>query len=686
MAKETVQQEIEQLRRQIEHHDYLYYVLDAPEISDAEYDRLFRRLQELEQAHPELTTPESPTQKVGGRPSKSFAHLAHSLPMYSLDNAFDLQEWQNYVRRIQRLLPDEEIWFWVDPKLDGLAVEIIYEGGIFSAACTRGDGYIGEDVTSSLRTVRNLPLRLRQEGTVPEYLEVRGEIIINVQDFERLNQEQAAQGKKTFANPRNAAAGSVRQLDPNITAARPLRFIAYGSGLVRWADPGQEWRTQERIMSGLRDLGLRIPPGARLCKHHQEVRDYFQDLDRLRQKLPFSIDGMVAKVNSLEQQDRLGSTARAPRWAIALKFKAEQAVTLLEDIQVQVGRTGVLTPVAKLRPVQVGGVTVSRATLHNQDEIQAKDVRIRDQVLVQRAGDVIPEVVRPLPEKRTGREKIFQFPEKCPVCQGKVDRLPGEVAYRCLNISCPARLTQGLKHFVSKSGLDIEGVGQKWIEIFVQKGLVQSPADLFRLKQEDLLPLERMGPKLAQNMIQSLQEAKTRASLEKLISALGIRLVGEQTARVLAQYFANLDELANADQQSLTRIQDIGPEIAASIKSFFQNPSNQKLVQELREVGLWPVSKKDKKQESQPGQLPLQGKRFVLTGSLESMPRSRAKALLEQAGGKVQDSVSRQVDFLVAGSNPGSKLDKARDFGVEILGEQEFLSLLPRQEEQGVDA
>ncbi len=684
MAQETAQHEMEDLRRQIEHHDYLYYVLDAPEISDAEYDRLFRRLQELEQAHPELISPESPTQKVGGQPSKSFAHRSHSLPMYSLDNAFDIQEWRDYVQRIQRLLPEEEVWFWVDPKLDGLAVEIIYEGGVFQAASTRGDGYTGEDVTPNLRTVRNIPLRLRQEAYVPEYLEVRGEVIINDQDFERLNQEQLAQGKKAFANPRNAAAGSVRQLDPNITAARPLRFMAYGIGLVRWAESRQEWNTQEKIMHGLKQLGLRIPPGARLCRSWQEVSEYFQDLDKLRQEMPFSIDGMVAKVNSLQQQQRLGSTARAPRWAIALKFKAEQAVTLLQDIQVQVGRTGVLTPVAKLQPVQVGGVTVSRATLHNQDEIQAKDVRIADQVLVQRAGDVIPEVVRPLPEKRTGEERSFQFPEECPVCGGKVDRLPGEVAFRCLNISCPARLVQGLKHFVSKSGLDIEGVGQKWIEIFVQKGLVQSPVDLFRLQEQDLLHLERMGTKLARNIIQSLQQAKERATLEKLISALGIRLVGKQTARVLSQHFADLQELAEADLESLTRIQDVGPEIAASIKSFFNNPRNKKLMQELREEGLWPVSKKKTPQQSS-RESALQGKRFVLTGSLENMPRSRAKTLLEQAGARVQDSVSRQVDYVVAGSNPGSKLDKARDLGVKIVGEQEFLALLPGQEEQGVD-
>ncbi|MFW6178177.1 MAG: NAD-dependent DNA ligase LigA [Desulfohalobiaceae bacterium] len=684
MAKETVQQEIEQLRSRIERHDYLYYVLDSPEISDFEYDRLFRRLQELEQNHPELIIPESPTQKVGGQPSKSFAHLSHSLPMYSLDNAFDLQEWQDYVQRIQRLLPGEEIWFWVDPKLDGLAVEIIYENGVFSAASTRGDGYVGEDITANMRTVRNLPLRLRQETVVPEYLEARGEVIINNQDFEHLNREYLNQGKKAFANPRNAAAGSVRQLDSNITAARPLRFMAYGIGLVRWADSRLQWRTQEKIMLGLRDLGLRIPPGAKLCKEHQEVSRYFQDLDGLRQEMPFSVDGMVAKVNSLEQQKRLGSTARAPRWAIALKFKAEQAVTQLQDIQVQVGRTGVLTPVAKLQPVKVGGVTVSRATLHNQDEIQAKDVRIGDQVLVQRAGDVIPEVVRPLPEKRTGEERSFQFPEECPVCGGKVDRLPGEAAYRCLNISCPARLIQGLKHFVSKSGLDIEGVGQKWMEIFVQQGLVQSPADLFRLREGDLLSLERIGPKLAQNMIQALQEAKEKASLEKLISALGIRLVGKQTARLLSQRFKDLGDLAQADQQTLTQIQDIGPEIAASIKSFFNNPRNQNLLQELRKIGLWPVSQKAKgKKASQ--ELPLQGKRFVLTGSLKAMPRNRARALLEQAGAKVQDSVSRQVDYLVAGSNPGSKLDKARSLGVHILGEQELQALLPRQEEQGVD-
>lgn len=684
MAEEALQKKAQNLRRQIEYHDYLYYVLDEPEITDAEYDELFRQLLELEKAYPELTTQDSPTQKVGGRPSKAFAHLEHSLPMYSLDNIFDLEEWQAYVHRLQRLLPGEDLWFWVDPKLDGLAVEVIYEHGLFQAASTRGDGIIGEEVTANMRTLRNLPLRLRSAAVWPDYLEVRGEVIITVQDFERLNQNQLAQNKKAFANSRNAAAGSVRQLDPNITAARPLRFLAYGIGLVRWPDSLQHWRTQAQIMHGLRDLGLSIPPEAGLCKHWTEVGRYFENLDGLRRKLPFSIDGVVAKVNSLEQQERLGSTARAPRWAVALKFKATQVKTIIEDIRVQVGRTGVLTPVARLRPVQVSGVTVSRATLHNQDEILAKDIRIGDQVLVQRAGDVIPEVVAPLTEKRTGQERVFYFPEHCPVCQGKVDRLPGEAAYRCLNISCPAKLLQGLKHFVSKAGLDVEGVGQKWIEIFVQKGLIQTPADLFRLEEKDLLPLERMGPKLAQKILQALQQAKETASLDKLISALGIRLVGTQTARTLGNYFADLEQLALTDEQTLQQIKDIGPEVAASIKAFFSNPQNQKLIKDFKQVGLWPASQGQKVQEA--STRPLQDRKFVFTGSMQSMTRSRAKKAVEMAGGSVQESLSKQVDYLVAGANPGSKLDKASDLGVEILHEQDFLTLLPRQEEQGVDS
>jgi len=673
MVETNFQDRAEELRRQIEYHNYRYYVLDNPVISDAEYDQLFRELQDLEKNYPELIVPYSPTQRVGGPPAEEFVHRAHTVPMYSLENAFDLEEWHNYLQRIRKLLPGEEINFWVDPKLDGLAVEIIYENGKYQAAATRGDGYTGEEVTANMRTVRNLPLQLQKNHDL-EYLEVRGETIINLKDFERLNRQQLEENKKPFANPRNLAAGSIRQLDPKVTAQRPLRFIAYGVGQVRWKSRNTVWKTQAEIANGLKDLGLTTAPRAKLCTQASEVEQYYQNLGRIRDNMPFEIDGMVVKVNDLDQQRRLGTTARAPRWSIALKFKAVQAETKLKDIQVQVGRTGALTPVAKLSPVSIGGVTVSKATLHNEDEIRAKDLKIGDTVIVQRAGEVIPEVVRPVIEKRTGQEKDFFFPKYCPVCHSKVSRLQGEVAYRCLNVSCPAKLIQELIHFVSKAGLDIEGLGNKWIEIFVNKGLVKTPADLFRLKKEDLLQLERMGSKSADNMLKALEEAKQKADLPKLLAALGIRFVGDQTAKVLAEHFRDLDELARADKESLQEIKDIGPEIAESIRKFFTNEQNQKLLQDFKQIGLWPVSRQEPDKNKQ---VPtnLKDKKFIFSGRLQQLTRSQAQEKVEQFGGKVVGSMSKNVDYLVVGENPGSKLDKARDLGVRVINEQEFLDL-----------
>jgi len=663
-----------ELRELIEHHNYCYYVLDQPEISDPEYDALFEELLQLEQEHPELQVPHSPTQRVGGQPSEAFTSREHRLPMYSLDNIFEPSEWQTYLERVHRLLPGERIQFWVDPKLDGLAVEVIFQDGVFAAAATRGDGKTGEDVSQNMRTVRNLPLQLMGEGPQPAYLEVRGEVVMTFRDFERLNRSQAEQGVKLFANPRNAAAGSVRQLDPRITSRRPLRFFAYGIGEVQWASSRErQWTEQAEVMRGLKDLGLSIAPEADLFQDPDEVLEYFQELSAGRSSLPFEIDGIVAKVNSLDQQRRLGATARAPRWAIALKFKAAQAETVLENIEVQVGRTGVLTPVARLKPVNVGGVTVSRATLHNEDEIRAKDLKVGDPVLVQRAGDVIPEVIRPLPEKRTGQEKEFHFPGHCPVCGSEVARLPGEVALRCMNMSCPAKLVQGLIYFVSKAGLDIEGLGRKWIETLVEQGLIKGPADIFRLRKEDLLGLERMGDKLADNLLGAIDEARQRATLESLISALGIQLVGRQTASILSRQFPDLQALAEADQDSLVRLKDIGPEIATSIRTFFANPQNQRLLQDLKDVGLWPRSGPE--EEKQAGTR-LSGLRFVFTGRLESLSRQQAREQVQKAGGEVGDSISKNVDYVVAGEDPGNKLDRARKLGVEILNEEGFADLL----------
>jgi DNA ligase (NAD+) len=678
MNREDIASRAERLRRLLEYHNYRYYVLDAPEISDAEYDGMFRELQDLEERHPELRVPYSPTQRIGAEPSEAFRHLGHSLPMSSLDNAFDLEEWDSYVERLRRLLPGESFGFWVDPKLDGLAVEIIYERGNYSAACTRGDGYTGEEVTRNMRTIRNLPLQLPvgedADQDVPEYLEVRGEVIMSLPDFQRLNRQQAERGRRLFANPRNAAAGSVRQLDPGITASRPLRFFAYGVGLVRWPDGTDRWLTQERIMRGLTALGLSTVPHAGLCRDSEEVKDYFSRLEAGRIHLAYETDGVVAKVNSLDQQERLGSTARAPRWAMAIKFRAEQAETRLRDIQVQVGRTGALTPVALLEPVSVGGVTVSRATLHNEDEIRAKDLLIGDQVIVQRAGDVIPEVVRPLPEKRTGAEREFRFPEKCPSCGGRVDRLPGEVAHRCLNSSCPAQIKQALIHFVSKSGLDIEGLGNKWIEALVDRGYVEDFADLFHLNKDQLVRMERMGDKLAQNILDAVERARRQADLQRLISALGIRLVGSETARVLASHYADLDQLRAASEEELQQIPDIGPEIAASIRSYFANPANKRVLDKLKQAGLWPGSKQER--ESLEQSAPLRGKRLIFTGRLGGLTRDRARELAESAGGKVVGSVSGKLDYIVVGEEPGSKLDKAREVGASVLTEVDFLELV----------
>ncbi|WP_245589998.1 NAD-dependent DNA ligase LigA [Desulfonatronum lacustre] len=662
----------------IRYHDHRYYVLDDPEIGDAEYDALFRELRTLEERHPELADPDSPTKRVGGEASRAFRPFAHSLPMYSLDNAFALEEWRAFVARLGKALPGEALTFWADPKLDGLAVEVVYEQGRFLRAGTRGDGVTGEDVSMNLRTVRNLPLRLDAQGAVPSLLEVRGEVVMRHEDFARLNREQADAGRKTFANPRNAAAGSVRQLDPRITAERPLRFYAYGVGLVEWPEGAQGWATQKEILDGLRALGFSVPEHSGLCSDPTDVERHYADVARLRDTLAYEIDGVVAKVNDLEQQRRLGATARAPRWALAWKFPAGQAVTRLLDIQVQVGRTGVLTPVAVLEPVALSGVTVSRATLHNEDEIRSKDLRLGDMVVVQRAGDVIPEVVGPVVEERTGGEHAFTFPHVCPACATPAVRLPGEAAWRCQNLACPALLRESLVYFTSKAGLDVEGLGRKWVEILVNKGLIHTPADIFRLREEHLLTLDRMGTKLAGNIIAAIAQARDRADLATLIRALGIRHVGAQTARVLADHFPDLDALGRADRETLQRLPDIGPEVAASIHGFFTNPDNQRLLEELRELGLWP-SAKDQERAARKPDSPFAGKRVLFTGTLPDMSRTRAQKLVEQAGGTVVGAISKKVDFVVAGAEPGSKLTKARELGLTVLDGAEF----SRMVEQG---
>lgn len=672
----SIKKKIDELREKIEYHNYRYYVLDDPEISDAEYDELFRKLLELENKYPQFKTPTSPTQKIGGEPLKEFKQRTHSVPMYSLDNVFSKEEWNEYLMRIKRIIPDEEINFWVDPKLDGLAIEIIYQDGEFIGAATRGDGIVGEDVTLNVKTIKNVPLVLKsytKDIKIPSYLEVRGEVVISKKDFYDLNKRQMEQGLKIFANPRNAAAGSIRQLDPNITAKRPLKFFAYGVGLIRFEGEEIKILRQSELIEFFRNIGLTTVPLARLLRSPEEVWEYFKYIESKIDEFPYEIDGVVAKVDLLEQQKRLGATARSPRWAIALKFKAEQGVTKLVDIKVQVGRTGVLTPVAELEPIEIGGVIVKRATLHNEDEIKAKDLKIGDFVVVQRAGNVIPEIVRPLKEKRDGSEKDFKFPSKCPVCGSSVIRLKEEVHYRCINASCPARLKRGLMHFVSKAGLDIKGLGDRWIETFVDLGLIRDFADIFLLKKEHIVNLDRMGDKLAENILNSIDDAKNKATLDKFISALGIRLVGEQTAKTLAMHFKNLDNLAKATKEELMNLKDIGEEVASSIYSFFRNPDNVKLLNKFREIGIWPQEKEKLEIERTSK---ISGKTFVFTGKLESFSRSEAKKIVENYGGRVVSSISKSVDYVVVGLDPGSKFKKAQDLGLTILNEEEFKRLI----------
>ena len=660
------------LRELLVHHEYRYHVLDDPEISDAEYDLLFRELKDLEATYPDLRDESSPTLRVGGVVLAGLESRQHRLRMYSLDNVFSVQDMDEYIAKIVRLLPGkvpDTMAFWVDPKMDGLAMELIYENGIFTTALTRGDGEKGEIVTENMRTVKNIPLRLT--GTnVPSYIEVRGEVILTRKDFEALNAHQTATGSKSFANPRNAAAGSVRQLDSRVTATRPLRFMAYGVGYVDDI-PGGSYATYEELMRSLTTMGFATAPEARLCHNPAEVGQAFVELGIKRHSLPFEIDGVVAKVNDCLLHESLGFTAKAPRWAVALKFPAIQAETTLNTITIQVGRTGVLTPVAELEAVQVGGVTVSRATLHNEDEIIAKDIRIGDTVIVQRAGDVIPEVVRPVIEKRSITSIPFVFPCICPVCHEKVHREEGQAAWRCLNHLCPAVVREAVIFFASKGGLDIQGIGRRWIEELVDRGMVKTFADLFRLQRESLLELPRMGAKLADNFLTALEHAKTSSTLPRFITALGIRHVGEQTAKALAAKYHSMDALMEAGFESLQTVPDVGPEVADAVCRFFDTPGNRVLLSELKIIGLWPVMPEDTPTIAQDG--PLTNKTLLFTGTLSSMTRDEAEKHAEEAGGRTVSGVSKKLDILVVGGSPGSKVRKAEALGIAIWDEARFL-------------
>ena len=668
MVVPRVTERAAKLRAQIEHHNYRYYALDAPEITDAEYDRLFQELIGLETAHPELVTPDSPTQRVGARPLAQFASVSHSTPMLSLNNAFMEEDLAAFDRRVREGLGIESVEYVAEPKFDGLAISLRYEAGIFVQGATRGDGQTGEDVTPNLRTIRSIPLRLRGRE-VPKALDVRGEVLIYRSDFGKLNERQRSRGDKEFANARNAAAGSLRQLDSRITAERPLRFFAYGIGEVA-GRPAPALHSD--MLDWLALLGLPVCAERAVVNGAKGMLDFYAAIEARRARLAFDIDGVVYKVNSIEQQQRLGFVARAPRFAIAHKFPAEEAETVVLGIDVQVGRTGALTPVARLAPVFVGGVTVTNATLHNEDELRRKDVRTGDAVIVRRAGDVIPEVVRALSEKRPPDARAFRMPAHCPVCGSKVVRLPDEAVARCSGgLVCAAQRKQAILHFASRRAMDIEGLGDKLVDQLVDRDWVKTPADLYRLDEATLAGLDRMGGKSAQNVVAAIDQSRS-TTLERFIFALGIRNVGEATARDLARYFGSRDRLTKADEEEVQPVKDVGPVVAMSIRQFFSERHNLDVIRQLRSGGVrWPEHAGTPRQPEGV----LAGKTFVLTGTLPSMAREEARALIELAGGKVSGSVSRKTDYVVAGADPASKYDRALELGITILDEAGLLAL-----------
>jgi len=658
------------LRREIGEHDYRYYVLDAPTVSDAEYDALFRELADLEAQHPALVTPESPTQRVGGAPATTFDAVTHRVPMLSLNNAFSDEEAEAFDRRVREGLGVDDVEYAVEPKFDGLAISLAYEQGRFAVGATRGDGSTGEDVTPNLRTIAAIPLALAG-GEVPPFIEVRGEVLMLKRDFEALNAAQAAKGEKTFANPRNAAAGSLRQLDARITASRRLAFYAYGIGDVRWGKVAPP-ATHDELMRLLATLHFPVARERATARGLAGLLGYYRELGLRRASLPFEIDGAVYKVNELALQERLGFVSRAPRFAIAHKFPAEEMTTEVVGIDVQVGRTGALTPVARLSPVFVGGVTVTNATLHNEDEVRRKDVRIGDTVVVRRAGDVIPEIVRVLPERRPPGAREFVMPARCPECGSAVARLPDEAVARCTGgLFCPAQRKQALLHFASRRAVDIEGLGDKLVDQLVDTGLVQTPADVYRLGVDDLAGLPRMAEKSAANVIAAIEKSKA-TTLARFIFALGIRHVGEATAKDLARHFGGLDALLEAGQEELLEVTDVGPVLAESIARFFAERHNRDVIAALRVAGVhWP--------QTQPQRAPrgmLTGLTLVLTGTLPTLTREDAKALIEAEGGKVAESVSKKTSYVIAGAEAGSKLAKARELAIPVRDEDGLRRLL----------
>ncbi|VTU08818.1 NAD-dependent DNA ligase LigA [Actinobacillus porcinus] len=666
----TISNQINQLRETLRHHEYLYHVLDAPEIPDSEYDRLFHQLKALEQQHPELITPNSPTQRVGAKPLSGFAQITHEIPMLSLDNAFSDEEFYAFVKRIQdrlTVLP-EKLEFCCEPKLDGLAVSILYVNGVLTQAATRGDGTTGEDITLNIRTIRNIPLQLLTDNP-PARLEVRGEVFMPQAGFERLNETALAKGEKTFANPRNAAAGSLRQLDPKITSQRPLTLNAYGIGVAEGVELPD---THYARLQWLKSLGIPVNPEIQLCDGVEKVLNFYRTIQQKRPNLGYDIDGTVLKINSIALQQELGFIAKAPRWAIAYKFPAQEEMTVLNDVEFQVGRTGAITPVAKLEPVFVAGVTVSNATLHNGDEIERLNIAIGDTVIIRRAGDVIPQIIGVVHDRRPANAKPIVFPTTCPVCGSAVTRIDGEAVARCTGgLFCDAQRKEALKHFVSRKAMDIDGVGAKLIEQLVDRELIHTPADLFKLDLITLMRLERMGEKSAQNALDSLEKAK-KTTLARFIFALGIREVGEATALNLANFFKNLTALQQATFEQLQQVPDVGDVVANRILAFWQEQHNLDVVNDLIAQGVhW-----DDVEVKEVNENPFKDKTIVLTGTLSQMGRNEAKALLQQLGAKVAGSVSAKTHLVIAGDAAGSKLAKAQELGVEVWDEQKFVEVL----------
>ena len=664
----SLQQQIDTLRHDLRRYEYEYHVLDNPTIPDAEYDRLFHQLKALEAAHPELITADSPTQRVGAKPLSGFAQIRHEIPMLSLDNAFSDEEFYAFVKRIEdRLIRlPEPLTFCCEPKLDGLAVSILYVNGVLTQAATRGDGTTGEDITANIRTIRNIPLQLLMDNP-PARLEVRGEVFMPHAGFERLNQLALEKGEKTFANPRNAAAGSLRQLDPKITSKRPLVLNAYGIGIAEGVDLPN---THYDRLQWLKSIGIPVNPEIRLCNGTDEVLDFYRDIQNKRSSLGYDIDGTVLKINDIALQEKLGFISKAPRWAIAYKFPAQEELTRLNDVEFQVGRTGAITPVAKLEPVFVAGVTVSNATLHNGDEIERLDIAIGDTVVIRRAGDVIPQIIGVLHDRRPADARPIIFPKTCPVCDSAIVRIEGEAVARCTGgLFCAAQRKEALKHFVSRKAMDIDGVGGKLIEQLVDRELVHTPADLFKLDLTTLTRLERMGTKSAENALASLEKAKN-TTLARFIFALGIREVGEATALNLANHFKTLEALQNADLEALQQVPDVGEVVANRILAFWHEPHNVAVVNDLIAQGVhWETVETKEVTENR-----FKGKTVVLTGTLTQMGRNEAKALLQDMGAKVSGSVSAKTDFVIAGDAAGSKLTKAQELGVTVLTEEEFLA------------